>query len=337
MQKNMGTNTKTPLLEAKNLKIAFAGAKGFIKAVEGIDFFVNEGECAAIVGESGCGKSVTALSVLKLLNGPPALYTADKLSFVSSKGEIDILSASETEMRAIRGNEISMIYQDASTSLNPVLTVGEQIAEMFLYHRGMNKKNAEAASVELMEKIGLFPAAKRFKQFPHELSGGMKQRILIAMATACKPRLMLADEPTTALDVTVQAQILKLIADLRAENGMAVLFITHDLGAVRAAADRVYVMYCGKIMEEGYTDELIDSPLHPYTKGLIGSVPDLDMKKGERLVQIPKNVPHPLDKPSGCFFSDRCIECESICKKYMPPLTRIGESRAVRCWKVRGV
>jgi oligopeptide/dipeptide ABC transporter ATP-binding protein len=325
-----------PIFEAEKLKIMFASDRGFIKAVEGIDFVIDEGECVAIVGESGCGKSVTALSMLRLLPSPPALYTAQKFRFSTRNGEADIFSMDEKALQKIRGDEMTMIYQDPTSALNPVLRIGEQLDEVFVHHRGMNKSQARTASIKLLQGVGLSDTGMRCRQFPHELSGGMKQRVLIAMATACKPRLMIADEPTTALDVTVQAQVLKLIGDLRRENNMAVLFITHDLGIVNAVSDRVYVMYCGRIMEEGRTDEVLKNPLHPYTKGLIASVPDMGERK-ERFVQIPGNVPHPLKKPPGCHFSDRCPVCMEICKKRMPPLVASGAARRLRCWKAEAL
>lgn len=333
---NLGLGDK-PLLDVKNLKIMFASNAGFIKAVEGIDFEINSGECVAIVGESGCGKSVTALSIMRLLKSPPALIKADKFTFQGREEEKEILDLPEGALQQMRGNEITMIYQDPTSALNPVMTVGQQLQEVFIHHKKMTKKDAEHESIKLLEKVGLNDAEKRYKQFPHELSGGMKQRVLIAMATACEPKLLIADEPTTALDVTVQAQILTLLEDLRKQNDMSVMFITHDLGVVNACADRVYVMYCGKIMEQGSVKDIISNPIHPYTKGLIGSVPDLG-KKVKRFVQIPKNVPHPSNKPSGCFFSNRCSECMEICTKQMPPLVEVDDdnsktTRKIRCWK----
>ena len=320
------------ILDIKNLKILFRAEEGFVRAVEGIDIHIAEGERVAIVGESGCGKSVTSLACMRLLTTPPAYVSADKFEFVSADGtHHDLLSKTENEMLALRTEEMAMIFQDPSTFLNPVMTIGEQLDEVFIYHMNMKPKEARAHSIEMMKKVGIPDPEMRANQYPHELSGGLKQRILIAMATSCSPRLLIADEPTTALDVTIQAQILHLISERCEKEKMSLLMITHDLGVVREMADRVYVMYCGKIVEEGTLKEILESPKHPYTKALIDTVPTLD-EKVERFVQIPHNVPHPMNKPSGCYFSNRCAYCTELCKKQQPPLFDRGEGRKVRCY-----
>ena len=320
------------VLEARNLKILFRSEEGFVRAVEGVDITVGEGEKVAIVGESGCGKSVTSLACMKLLNTPPAYVAADKFCFISRDGTVhNLLEKTENEMLALRAEEMAMIFQDPSSFLNPVMTIGQQLDEIFIYHRQMRPKEARARSIEMMKRVGIPDPEMRAKQYPHELSGGLKQRILIAMATSLSPRLLIADEPTTALDVTIQAQILGLIRERCEHEKMALLMITHDLGVVREMADRVYVMYCGKIVEQGRVDEILKSPKHPYTTALIDTIPDLD-EKVDRFVQIPHNVPHPMHKPAGCYFSNRCSYCTQLCRKQMPPLFDRGEGRKVRCY-----
>ncbi len=320
------------VLDIKNLKIIFRTGEGFVRAVEGIDLHIKEGERVAIVGESGCGKSVTSLAVMRLLTTPPAYMTADALTFVSKDGvSHDLLNKTENEMLALRAEEMSMIFQDPSTFLNPVMTIGEQLDEVFIYHKKMKKKEARQNSIRMMKRAGIPDPEMRANQYPHELSGGLKQRILIAMATSCQPRLLIADEPTTALDVTIQAQILRLISERCANEKMSLLMITHDLGVVREMADRVYVMYCGKIVEEGTVSEILENPKHPYTKALIDTIPGMD-EKVERFVQIPHNVPHPMHKPSGCYFSNRCAYCTELCKQKHPPLYDLGNGRKVRCY-----
>ncbi len=320
------------VLDIKNLKIVFRTGEGFVRAVEGVDIAIGEGERVAIVGESGCGKSVTSLAAMKLLTTPPAYMTADALTFVSKDGvSHDLLTKTENEMLALRAEEMAMIFQDPSTYLNPVMTIGEQLDEVFIYHMNMKKKEARAHSIEMMKKVGIPDPEMRANQYPHELSGGLKQRILIAMATSCQPRLLIADEPTTALDVTIQAQILRLISERCEKEKMSLLMITHDLGVVREMADRVYVMYCGKIVEEGTVTEILENPKHPYTKALIDTIPGMD-EKVERFVQIPHNVPHPMHKPEGCYFSNRCAYCTELCKQKQPPLYDLGDGRKVRCY-----
>ena len=320
------------VLDIKNLKILFRTGEGFVRAVEGVDITIGEGERVAIVGESGCGKSVTGLSCMRLLTSPPAHVSADKFTFVSRDGtEHQILEKTENQMLALRSEEMAMIFQDPSTFLNPVMTIGEQLDEVFIYHMNIKPKEARRRSIEMMKKVGIPDPEMRAEQYPHELSGGLKQRILIAMATSLSPRLLIADEPTTALDVTIQAQILQLISERCEKEKMSLLMITHDLGVVREMADRVYVMYCGKIVEEGTVDEIMERPRHPYTKALIDTIPGMD-EKVERFVQIPHNVPHPMNKPNGCYFSNRCAYCTELCKTQQPPLFDRGEGRKIRCY-----
>ena len=320
------------VLEIKNLKIMFRTGEGYVRAVEGVDITVREGERVAIVGESGCGKSVTGLSCMRLLTSPPAHVSADKFTFVSRDGtEHQILEETENKMLGLRAEEMAMIFQDPSTFLNPVMTIGEQLDEVFIYHMNIKPKEARKRSIEMMKKVGIPDPEMRAEQYPHELSGGLKQRILIAMATSLSPRLLIADEPTTALDVTIQAQILHLISDRCEKEKMSLLMITHDLGVVREMADRVYVMYCGKIVEEGTVDEIMERPQHPYTKALIDTIPGMD-EKVERFVQIPHNVPHPMNKPKGCYFSNRCSYCTELCKSQQPPLFDRGNGRKIRCY-----
>ncbi len=320
------------VLNIKNLKVIFRTGETFVRAVEGVDIRIGEGERVAIVGESGCGKSVTSLACMRLLTTPPAYIAADEFTFTSSDGKThNLLEKSEKEMLALRAEEMAMIFQDPSTFLNPVMTIGEQLDEVFIYHMHLKQKEARKRSIEMMKKVGIPDPEMRADQYPHELSGGLKQRVLIAMATSLSPRLLIADEPTTALDVTIQAQILSLIRQRCENEKMSLLMITHDLGVVREMADRVYVMYCGKIVEEGTVDEILDNPQHPYTKALIDTVPGVD-EKVERFVQIPHNVPHPSNKPSGCYFSNRCSYCTELCKQKQPPLVSRGDGRNVRCY-----
>lgn len=316
------------LYDIKNLKIVFHSNNNFVKAVEGIDLEIYENESIGIVGESGCGKSVTALSMMKLLKFG-AFVKADKMDFLSNGEYVNINNLDNKELNKIRGEEISMIFQDPNTSLNPVLTIGEQIAEMFIYHKGMDKLQAKVESIKLLEQVGIPNPEQRFYQFPHQFSGGQKQRILIAIAVSLKPKLIIADEPTTALDVTVAKQVLDLIKTQQKENNSSLLLITHDLGIVKNYTDRIYVMYCGKIVESGPTKEVLANPKHSYTKALLSTIPTLG-EKVDRFVQIPNNVPSPMNKPVGCYFSNRCSFCKEICTKMMPPLIE-EDDRKVRC------
>ena len=312
-------------LDIKNLKVAFPSPRGMIKAVEGIDLSVEEGECVALVGESGCGKSVTSLASLKLLDTSAALVRTDRHILC---GE-DVSEYSESRMQKVRGSLVSMVFQDALTALNPVMTVGKQLDEVFRRHTDLDKKEIKKRSVEALSMVGIPDPEKRYSSYPHELSGGMRQRVLIAMAFACRPRLIIADEPTTALDVTIQAQILELLKKLQTENGTALLLISHDLSVVAHMADRINVMYSGKIVESASAAELIKRPLHPYTKGLMSAV--TQMGDSGRFVQIPGTLPDPTDKPSGCCFCPRCSIAEDVCAVSMPKLIETGPGRFVRC------
>ena len=315
----------------RGLKVLFNGIEGLVRAVENVDLTVHAGECVAIVGESGCGKSVTGLSMMRLLQTPPAIWRAKELRYTRETGEtVDLLTAPEAELEKLRGAEISMIYQDPSAALNPVMTIGEQLEEVYRYHTKLSKQEAKAAGIEMLRRVGIPAPEKRYAQFPHELSGGMKQRVLIAMAMALQPRLLIADEPTTALDVTIQAQILDLLRELCAREHTALIILTHDLGVVRSLADDVYVMYCGKIMEQGTVDEVLGCPKHPYTRGLIASVPSVE-DTVTRFHQIPGNVPSPMEKPRGCYFSSRCACCMEICRQKMPNLRTLEDGRKIRC------
>ncbi|HYP53592.1 MAG TPA: ABC transporter ATP-binding protein [Pyrinomonadaceae bacterium] len=294
----------THLLEVKNLQTQFPTRGGLVKAVDGVSFYLDEGELLGLVGESGCGKSITALSVMRLI-GAPGRIVGGEIWF---DGE-NLLNASEERMREIRGDDVAMIFQDPMTSLNPVYTVGEQIAEALRLHRRLSRKAAREAAVEAMREVAIPDPARRVKDYPHQLSGGMRQRVMIAMALACDPKLLIADEPTTALDVTIQAQILELLDELRKTRRLAVLLITHDLGVVAEVADRVAVMYTGRIVEESPVEELFARPKHPYTEGLLRSVPKLtsaEVGRAERLSTLEGTVPRPTDLPPGCHFAPRC-------------------------------
>ncbi|MCD6183681.1 MAG: ABC transporter ATP-binding protein [Thermovirga sp.] len=317
----------TPVLEVNNLKTYFFLGENVIPAVDSVGFSVNYGETLGIVGESGSGKSVTALSIMRLIPNPPGKIVGGQILF---EGE-DLLQKTEEEMRKIRGNKISMIFQEPMTSLNPVYTVGSQIAEAIILHQGLSKKDALKKSEQLLEMCKVSLPKKRLNQYPHELSGGMRQRVMIAMALACDPLLLIADEPTTALDVTVQAQILELMKDLQRKTGTAVLFITHDLGVINEIADKVVVMYCGRVVECGKKEDILKSPEHPYTKGLLNSIPVIDGPK-KPLRPIRGVVPSPNEISHGCRFKSRCDYVMDKCEEE-PPLMNIGD-RLVRCWLV---
>ena len=316
-----------PILKVKDLQTYFFTDDGTSKAVNGISFTLNKGETLGIVGESGSGKSITSLSLLRLIPSPPGKITGGSIQF---KGE-DLLAKTEKEMRSIRGNEISMIFQEPMTSLNPVYSAGEQIAEVIRLHQKLGKKAAWDKAVEMLRLVGIPSPEKRAKQEPHELSGGMRQRVMIAMALACHPEVLIADEPTTALDVTIQAQILELIKSLQKEFGTAVILITHDLGVVYETCDRVAVMYAGKIVEYTMAKELFTNPKHPYTIGLLNSLPRLDMDQDE-LMTIPGTVPSPYNMPKGCSFAPRCAFAKEICHQYTPDLQSVDQTTEVSCW-----
>ncbi len=322
------------LLKITSLNTYFKTPAGIVKAVDGVGLKVNQGEVLGIVGESGCGKSVLALSILRLLPMPPAFFAGGRILFEGR----NLPDISDAEMRGIRGNRISMIFQEPMTALNPVFTVGNQLAEVYRVHRDMPNHQAIKKSVEILEKVGIPAPESRIREYPYQLSGGLRQRVMIAMALACRPELLIADEPTTALDVTIQAQILDLIMKLRDDLGTAVIMITHDLGVIAETTDRVMVMYTGKVMETATTLNLFDKPLHPYTRGLLraipGSVSDCD---NTELYEISGTVPSLLDLPPGCRFNTRCPEAEEICREKQPELREIKPSHKVACWKVAHV
>lgn len=314
------------LLEVKNLKTEFKLKGGIVKAVNDISFSMDKGEILAIVGESGSGKSVTSLSIMGLLQNPGRI-AGGKILFKSQ----DLTKISPKELQKIRGNQISMIFQEPMTSLNPVWRIKDQIMETIMMHMRISKKEALARTVEMLDMVGIPSPAKRANDYPHQMSGGMRQRVMTAMALACNPELLIADEPTTALDVTIQAQILELLYRMREKFQMAVLLITHDLGVVSEAADRVMVMYCGIIVEEADVRSLFAHPLHPYTVGLLQSIPQIDDDSDKRLYMIQGMVPNPLQMPSGCPFSDRCDRCLERCAKEMPELKEV-DGHKVRCF-----
>ncbi len=321
---------KTPLLEVKNLKTYFYTEDGIVRAVDGVDFHVFPGEVLGLVGESGCGKSVTSLSIMRLIS-PPGKIIQGQILFDKK----DLVTATENEMIQVRGNRISMIFQQPQTALNPVFKVGDQIAEVLQIHQNMNKETGKARAIELLQMVGIPDAARRAEAYPHELSGGMAQRVMIAMALACAPALLIADEPTTALDVTIQAQILDLMRNLRSNIGTAIILITHDLGVVADMCERVAVMYAGRICEQTDVNTLFAHPLHPYTVGLIGSIPILGKLK-ERLEVIPGSVPNLVNLPPGCRFAPRCRarldHALSICTEQEPELIEAAPGHIVRCW-----
>ena len=316
------------LLNIRDLCVEFRTAEGTIQAVSHLDYSLREGEKLGIVGESGSGKSVSSLAVMGLIPDPPGRVTEGEIRY---QGE-DLLKKSERDMRRIRGNEISMIFQEPMTSLNPIHRCGAQIAESLRLHRGMNKQEAQKEAIRLMRAVGIANSEVRFREYPHQMSGGMRQRIMIAMALACHPKILIADEPTTALDVTIQAQILDLIRELNREMHMAVVFITHDLGVVSELCDRIIVMYTGHIVEEAATRALFDAPKHPYTEGLIQAIPEI-RKERAPLRTIKGSVPNPLEKTSGCSFAPRCPYASDICGREAPPLFHLNAERSVRCWR----
>jgi peptide/nickel transport system ATP-binding protein len=318
------------LLEVENLQTHFGTPDGVVRAVEGLSFHIDAGETLGIVGESGCGKSVTSMSILRLIQEPPGKI-AGSIRFEGS----DLLTKSEQEMRSIRGNAISMIFQEPMTSLNPVLNVGQQIGETVRLHQGMNARDAEAKAVEMLTLVGIPAPARRVREYPHQLSGGMRQRVMIAMALACNPKLLIADEPTTALDVTIQAQILDLMRDLKTRMGSAIMLITHDLGVVAEMAQRVVVMYAGRKVEEASVNEIFARPMHPYTRGLLGAVPklgsSLDAGARPRLAEIAGLVPS-LRKPIvGCAFAGRCPMVTDFCRRVAPAIEAKAAGHSVAC------
>lgn len=318
------------LLEVDNLKTTFTSDRGTVTAVDGVKFYIDRGEILGIVGESGCGKSVTSQSIMRL-------YDEKKLAKYSGEIRLEgenILELSETEMEHIRGNEISMIFQDSLSALNPVFTVGEQIVETICIHQGIDKREAREKAVELLQMTGIPAPQDRVNCYPHELSGGMRQRVMIAMALACQPKLLIADEPTTALDVTIQAQILELLLRLNEQLNMGVMMITHDLGVVAQICKRVVVMYLGQIVEEGPVEEIFDHPGHPYTRGLMASIPKMNSSREKPLYMIPGTVPSLNEVGGGCRFCKRCAYADEKCCKEMPMLHEVSEKHRVRCHKI---
>ena len=317
------------LLEINDLRTQFFTSAGTVKAVDGISYTVDEGETVAIVGESGCGKSVSALSVLRLIPDPPGRIVGGNISFDGK----DLLALSDEEIRDIRGRDITMVFQEPMTSLNPVLTIERQITETIMHHLSANLETARKRAAELLELVGISDAERRLKQYPHHFSGGMRQRVMIAMALSCEPKLIIADEPTTALDVTIQAQILELMKGLSKRLGVALIIITHNLGVVARYADRVNVMYAGKIVESGSAADIYHRPHHPYTIGLLNSVPRLDLPRTERLVPIPKQPPDLSRLDDGCAFRPRCNFVTEKCEHAIPPLEQVGEDHQAACWE----
>ncbi len=315
------------LLEVKDLKTYFYTSDGVVRAVDGVTFHIMRGETLGMVGESGCGKSVTSLSIMRLIPDPPGKIVHGQVIF---EGE-DLLKKSEAAMRRIRGNRISMIFQEPMTSLNPVYTVGDQIAEAIQLHQGLKRREAMEKAVEMLRKVGIPLPERRVHEYPHQMSGGMRQRVMIAMALSCNPQLLIADEPTTALDVTIQAQILELMKELKDEMKMAILLITHNLGVIAEMAQRVVVMYAGKLVEEADVRSIFRKPLHPYTEGLLNSIPRIDAPRA-RLHVIEGVVPNPLYMPPGCRFHPRCPYAEDICRREEPSLVQAGDGRWVACW-----
>jgi peptide/nickel transport system ATP-binding protein len=320
-----------PLLEVEGLKTHFFTRDGVVRAVDGVSFSIQPGETLALVGESGCGKSVTSLSILRLIASPPGRTVAGSIRF---NGQ-DLLGLTERAMRKVRGNEISMIFQEPMTSLNPVLTVGRQIAEALVLHRGLPRGEATARAIEMLRLVNIPEAARRASEYPHQMSGGMRQRVMIAMALACDPKLLIADEPTTALDVTIQAQILDLMRALKEKTGAAIMLITHDLGVVAEMAQRVVVMYAGRKVEEANVDDLFARPRHPYTRGLIRSIPRLGAAKAgrARLTEIPGMVPSLREPIAGCAFATRCPHAVERCRVESPPLEAKADGHTVACWE----
>ena len=319
---------KEVVLEVKDLGITFFTDRGELPAVQNVNFKIHRGETLAVVGESGCGKSMTALSIMRLIPSPPGKITSGEILY---KGN-DLVKLSENEICKIRGNEISMIFQEPMTSLNPVMTTGKQIMETIMAHNKISKKEAAQRALEIIKLVGISMPEKIYSSYPHELSGGMRQRIMIAMALVCRPDLLICDEPTTALDVTIQAQILKLIHEMKKELNSSVMIITHDMGVVSEVADYVIVMYAGKIVEYSEVNTLFEKPLHPYTEGLIKSIPKLD-ENVDILETIDGSVPMLYELSEGCFFSPRCKYAREMCNKKIPGSIEIGENHTVCCWK----
>ncbi|MFW6029925.1 MAG: ABC transporter ATP-binding protein [Halanaerobiales bacterium] len=324
---------KNLLLEVNNLKTYFETEAGLIRAVDDISFHVKRGETLGIVGESGCGKSMASRSIIQLVPQPKGKIVGGSIKYYKDNSEvIDITSLNprSKEMRTIRGNEISMIFQEPMTSLNPVYTIGEQIMESVVLHQKVGKKEARERAIDMLNRVGISAPEQRVDEYPHQLSGGMRQRAMIAISLSCSPKFLIADEPTTALDVTIEAQILKLLRDLQSEIGMSILVITHDLGVICEMANRVVVMYTGKIVESASTEEIFYNPKHPYTVGLLKSIPKIGRK--ERLIPIDGSVPNLLHLPNGCYFAPRCSKAKEICWQEEPPNVKIDDNHSCKCW-----
>ncbi|OPJ60785.1 ABC transporter ATP-binding protein [Clostridium oryzae] len=319
------------LLEVRNLRTYFYTEEGVVKAVDDVSFKIGEKETLAVVGESGCGKSITAMSIMRLIPNPPGKIEGGEIVF---KGR-DLLKLDKNEIRNVRGNQISVIFQEPMTSLNPVFTIGNQIEESLILHKGIGKSEARKVAIEMLELVKIPRAGNIVNCYPHELSGGMRQRVMIAMAICCNPKLIIADEPTTALDVTIQAQILDILRDLKEKVNTSIMLITHDLGVVAEMADYVVVMYAGKIVEESPVIELYKNPKHPYTVGLLKSKPRINHHQ-DMLYSIPGQVPNPLDMPRGCYFNPRCSMAKDICRTIAPELKKVEEGHSVSCWLYEG-
>src|SRR5215470_12704523 len=318
-----------PLLQVEDLRTYYSTRAGVVRAVDGVDLTVEPGRTLGLVGESGCGKTVTSLSIMRLIDAPGRIEPGSRIFFEDR----DLATATEEELREVRGNEISMIFQEPMTSLNPVYTVGDQIAEAVRLHQGVGQREALARAVEMLKLVGIPSPEKRVKDYPHQMSGGMRQRVMIAMALCCNPKLLIADEPTTALDVTIQAQILDLLQEMKSRFGMAIMLITHAMGVVAETAQRVVVMYAGKVVEEASVEQLFAAPRHPYTQGLIRSIPRIDTAatRKSRLESIAGVVPSPVDPMPGCRFAPRCPFARAACREAVPPLREIAAAHKVAC------
>jgi oligopeptide transport system ATP-binding protein len=325
---NAGNGRGGPILEVRNLQTQFQTQDGIVKAVDDVSFYVMPGETLGVVGESGCGKSMTGLSIMRLIPSPPGKIVAGEILFIGD----DVLRMSDEQVRSIRGNDIAMIFQDPMTSLNPVLTINRQISEALQLHMGMNRNQARVRTVELLKMVGIPNAEERVDQYPHQFSGGMRQRVMIAMALSCNPKLLIADEPTTALDVTIQAQILDLMRTLQHERDTGVILITHSMGVVAGMADRIQVMYAGHIVETASTEEIFANPRHPYTVGLLKSIPRLDSDRKEKLEPIRGLPPDLIDLPDMCPFVPRCNYAREKCEQKNPPLLDVGNGHSAACW-----
>jgi len=323
-----------PLLEIRGLKVYFHTEEGVVRAVDGVDFTIEPEKTLGVVGESGCGKSVTALSIMGLIQMPPGKIEAGQVLYCRNGNVIDLtkLDPKGPEMRSIRGNEIAMIFQEPMTSLNPVYTIGNQLMEAITLHQRLNRKEARNKAIEMLHAAGLPSPEQHIREYPHQLSGGMRQRAMIAMALSCNPSLLIADEPTTALDVTIQAQVLDLMNNLRTEFKAAILFITHDLGVIANMADDVVVMYLGRIVEGAAVRDIFHNPNHPYTQGLMNSIPSLATTRKDRLIPIKGIVPDPFEVPQGCGFEPRCPHSTEICQTRIPPLKEVAPGHVAACW-----